>query len=321
MTTDTLSAAFAQHGPWLVFGNVLLQQLGLPVPVWPTLLVVGSLAAGWPQLALALAAAVGAAMLADRFWYLLGRRYGYQVLALLCRLSINPGSCVTQTEQRLGRWGAPALLAAKFVPGFSAVAAPVAGLSRMPVARFTLAAATGAALWAGAGLLTGWLLRDEVGRALAWMQTHGPAALAVLVAALALWLATKFWRRHHFRQLAAMPHIDIGALRAALAGDAPPRLLDFRATALIAADGPIAGAQPAELRGLARHARGWPRDAAIVTLCACPEDATAIRAAHALRRMGFTQVRPLRGGYDAWRAAEALPGRADAAARIGASTV
>ena len=321
MTTDTLATAFAQHGPWLVFGNVLLQQLGLPLPVWPTLLVVGSLAAGWPQLALALAAAVGAAMLADRFWYLLGRRFGYKVLALLCRLSINPGSCVTQTEQRFARWGAPALLAAKFVPGFSAVAAPVAGLSRMSVARFTLAAAAGAALWAGAGLLTGWLLRHQVGRALAWMQSHGPVALAVLVGALALWLATKFWRRQRFRRLAAMPHIDIDALRAALAGDAPPRLLDFRGAALIAADGPITGAQPAELRRLARHARGWPRDAAIVTLCACPEDATAVRAAHALQRMGFTQVRPLRGGYDAWRAAEAQPIRADAADRLGAGMV
>lgn len=159
MTPEPLVASIMQYGPWLVFGNVLLQQLGLPVPVWPTLLVVGSLAAGWPQLALALVAAVGAAMVADRFWYWLGRRYGYKVLALLCRLSLNPGSCVTQTEQRFGRWGAPALLVAKFVPGFSAVAAPVAGLSRMPVARFTLAAASGAALWAGAGLLTGWLLR------------------------------------------------------------------------------------------------------------------------------------------------------------------
>ena len=315
MTPEPLVASIMQYGPWLVFGNVLLQQLGLPVPVWPTLLVVGSLAAGWPQLALALVAAVGAAMVADRFWYWLGRRYGYKVLALLCRLSLNPGSCVTQTEQRFGRWGAPALLVAKFVPGFSAVAAPVAGLSRMPVARFTLAAASGAALWAGAGLLTGWLLRGEVGQALAWMRTHGPLALLGLGAAVALWLGAKAWRRHRFRQMAAMPHIDIGDLRAGLAGAAPPRLLDFRSPALIAADGPIAPARAMQLRGLARHARGWPRDAAIVTLCACPEDATAIRAAHALRRMGFAQVRPLRGGYDAWRAAEAVSlARADALA-------
>ncbi|MBS0509041.1 MAG: VTT domain-containing protein [Proteobacteria bacterium] len=304
MTADTLSASLAHYGPWLVFGNVLLQQLGAPVPAWPTLLLVGSLAAGWPQVAGALAAALAAAMLADRLWYLLGRRYGYKVLALLCRLSINPGSCVMQTEQRFARWGAPALLLAKFVPGFSAVAAPVAGLARMPVARFTLAAAGGATLWAGTALLLGWLLREQVGRLLALMRTHGPLALLGLAVALALWLGVKFWRRQRFARWAAMPHIEAYALQAALASAAPPRLLDLRGTVLAASD-PIAQAQAVELRQLARQARGWPRDTAIVTLCACPQDATAIRAARRLQRLGFTNVRPLRGGYEAWSAARA----------------
>lgn len=313
-----LPATLAQYGPWLVFGNVLLQQLGAPVPVWPTLLVVGSLAAGWPQWAAALAAAVAASMVADRLWYLLGRRFGYRVLALLCRLSINPGSCVTQTEQRFGRWGAPALLAAKFVPGFSAVAAPVAGLSRMPVLRFTLAAASGAALWAGSALLIGRLLREQVGLALDFMASHAPLALLGLGAALALWLGSKLWRRQRFRQAAAMPHIEAGALRAALATATPPRVLDFRGPDLMASD-PIAHAQAAELRGLARRSRAWPRDAAIVTLCACPQDATAIRAAQLLQRLGFANVRPLRGGHEAWRAVHGAAPAPGAAAAVAAA--
>lgn len=299
MNTSDLSASFAQYGPWLVFGNVLLQQLGMPVPVWPTLLVAGSLAAGWLQLGAALAAAVAAAMVADRLWYLLGRRYGYKVLALLCRLSINPGSCVTQTEQRFARWGAPALLAAKFVPGFSAVAAPVAGLARMPVARFTLAAAGGAALWAGTALALGWLLRAQVAQALELMRTHGPLALLGLAAVLGLWLGTKFWRRQRFLRWAAMPHIDAPGLQVALASPTPPRVLDLRETGQ-ANSAPIAHAHPAELGRLARQVRDWPRDATIVTLCACPQDASAIRAAHKLRRMGFANVMPLRGGHEAW---------------------
>lgn len=309
MTNPALTTSFAQYGPWLVFGNVLLQQLGVPVPVWPTLLIAGSLAAGWLQLATALAAAVAAAMVADRLWYLLGRRYGYKVLALLCRLSINPGSCVTQTEQRFARWGAPALLVAKFVPGFSAVAAPVAGLAGMPVARFTLAAAGGAALWAGSALALGWLLREQVAHALALMRTHGPLALMGLAAVLALWLGSKLWRRQRFLRWATMPHIDAPALRAALASPTPPRLLDLRGPAL-AASAPIAQAHAAQLRRLAHQVRDWPRDAAIVTLCACPQDASAIRAAQALRRMGFANALPLRGGHDAWMAM--LAGCADA---------
>lgn len=307
MNGDTLSVSVAHYGTWLVFGNVLLQQLGAPVPVWPTLLVVGSLAAGWPQLAAVLGAAVAAAMLADRLWYVLGRRFGYRVLGLLCRLSINPGSCVSQTEQRFARWGAPALLLAKFVPGFSAVAAPVAGLSRMPVARFTLAAAGGAALWAGSALWLGWLLREQVGQALALMRTHGPLALLGLAVALALWFGVKLWRRARFRRWSAMPHAEAPALRAALASANPPRLLDLRGAALAAAD-PIGQAHVVELRRLARQVRGWPRETAIVTLCACPQDASAIRAARALRRMGFVDARPLRGGYEAWLASRASAG-------------
>lgn len=310
MSPDPLPAALAQYGPWLVFGNVLLQQLGAPVPVWPTLLVVGSLATGWPQLAPPLAAAVAGAMLADRFWYLLGRRHGYKVLALLCRLSINPGSCVTQTEQRFARWGAPALLLAKFVPGFSAVAAPVAGLARMPVARFTLAAAGGATLWAGMALLLGWLLRGQVGQALALLRTHAPLAVAALAGLLALWLGSKFWRRRRFLHWAAMPHIEAEALHAALASATPPRLLDLRGAA-VSASAPLTQAVAVELGGLARQARDWPRDTAIVTLCACPQDATAIRAAQQLLRLGFVDVRPLRGGYEAWSAVQAGMAAAD----------
>lgn len=304
MALEPLLAGVSQHGAWLVFGNVLMQQLGLPVPVWPTLLVVGSLAAGWLDLAGALAAAVLAAMLADRLWYLLGRAHGHKVLALLCRLSINPGSCVTSTEQRFVRWGAVSLLAAKFVPGFSAVAAPVAGLVRMPVARFTLAAASGAALWAGLALLLGWLLRSQVAGLLAWMQAHGVVALLALGVALGLWLGSKVWRRQRFRWLAEMPHIEVDELLSALGSDAPPRVLDFRAPALIAEAGAIARATPVELRHLLRTVGGWPRDACIVTLCACPEDATAIRAAHLLQRRGFVNARPLRGGHEAWLAAQ-----------------
>ncbi len=303
MNAAELPAALARYGPWLVFGNVLLQQLGMPLPVWPTLLLVGSLAAGWQQLGLALAAALAGAMLADRFWYLLGRRHGYKVLALLCRLSINPGSCVTQTEQRFARWGAPALLLAKFVPGFSAVAAPVAGLARMPVAHFTLAAAGGATLWAGTALLLGWWLRDQVGQTLALLRTHGPLALLALAVALALWLGAKFWRRWLFLRWATMPHIEADALQAALASATPPRLLDLRGAAIAASD-PITQAHAVEPSQLARQARDWPRDQAIVTLCACPQDASAINAAQQLLRLGFVHVRPLRGGYDAWRAAQ-----------------
>ena len=97
----------------LVFMNVLLQQIGLPVPAVPTLLVAGSLAASPWALGKVLAAAILASVIADAIWYAAGRRFGYRVLAGLCRLSINPASCVSQTEARFVRWGLSSLVVAQ----------------------------------------------------------------------------------------------------------------------------------------------------------------------------------------------------------------
>ncbi|KAB2965774.1 DedA family protein, partial [Zoogloea sp.] len=127
----------------VVFLNVLLQQLGLPVPAVPTLLLAGSLTAGPGQLGAMLAAATLASVLADWLWYGMGRRFGYRVLAGLCRLSINPASCVSQTEARFVRWGLSSLVVAKFVPGFSTVAPPIAGALRMALPGFLAAAGAG----------------------------------------------------------------------------------------------------------------------------------------------------------------------------------
>lgn len=106
MDLAQLTDALQRDAAWVVFLNVLLQQLGLPVPAVPTLLLAGSLAASPLHGMQLLAAAVLASVLADWVWYLAGRSFGYRVLAGLCRLSINPGSCVSATEARFTRWGA-----------------------------------------------------------------------------------------------------------------------------------------------------------------------------------------------------------------------
>ena len=111
----------------LVFANVFLQQLGVPVPSVPTMVLAGSQSTGLPALVGILLAAVLASLLADWIWYQAGRKYGYRVLSLLCKMSINPSSCVNQTEARFTRWGVWSLVFGKFIPGFATVAPPVAG--------------------------------------------------------------------------------------------------------------------------------------------------------------------------------------------------
>lgn len=301
MDITQIAAMIQKDAIWVVFVNVLLQQLGLPVPALPTLLVAGSLAASSGDAGKMLAASVLASMIADWAWYLAGRAFGYRVLAGLCRLSINPGSCVSTAEARFLRWGVWSLVMAKFIPGFSTVAPPIAGSLRMPLPSFMVAASLGAAFWAGTALLAGWLLRAEVQTAIEALSGHGTTAITMIALGLGAWLAWKLWQKYRFEQLAAIPHITPVELMTALASDTPPLLLDLRGAALIAEAGPIDGATQAQLDDLAHAVSHWPRQHHIVTLCACPEDATAVRAARALTKLGYTSVRPLKGGYDAWR--------------------
>lgn len=307
MDIAQITETLRQDAVTVVFFNVLLQQLGLPVPAVPTLLLAGSLAATSGSLGQVLAAAVVASVLADWLWYWSGKVFGYRVLAGLCKLSINPSSCVSQTEARFIRWGISSLVVAKFIPGFSTVAPPIAGALRMSQAGFLLAAGVGAALWAGAALGAGWLLQDAVQSAIAALDRHAARALLVVLVLLAVWLGWKLWQKYRFRKFCAVPHVTPAELLAALGSDTPPLVLDLRGATMIAATGPIVGARVAEHDFLHEAVGDWPKDRPIVTLCACPEDAGAVQAARHLLNAGYLSVKPLKGGYEAWLASRALP--------------
>lgn len=303
MEISQLSEAIQRDAAWVVFLNVFLQQIGLPVPAVPTLLVAGSLAASPEQLLNVVGAAILASVIADWAWYLAGRAFGYRVLSGLCKLSINPGSCVSQTEARFVRWGIGSLVIAKFVPGFSTVAPPIAGSLRMALPGFLLAAAAGAALWAGLALGAGWALRSEVKTAIAALDKYSGNALVLVAGVLMVWLAWKLWQKYRFRQLSAVPRITPDELIAAMAAEHPPLVLDLRGHSMVTETGPIIGTTIAEHDRLLDAVGEWPKNQPIVTLCACPEDAGAIQAARNLLSAGYLSVRPLQGGYSAWLAA------------------
>jgi membrane protein DedA with SNARE-associated domain/rhodanese-related sulfurtransferase len=288
----------------VVFLNVLLQQIGLPVPAVPTLLLAGSLATTSGSLGKVLAAAIIASVIADWIWYLSGKAFGYRVLAGLCKLSINPSSCVSQTEARFIRWGVSSLVVAKFIPGFSTVAPPIAGALRMNQLGFLLAAGIGAGLWAGLALGAGWFLQDAVQSAVAMLDRHASRALVLILVLLGVWLSWKLWQKYRFRKFCAVPHITPDELMAALDSDTPPLVLDLRGSAMIAETGPIVGAKVAEHDFLHDAVGDWPKDRPIVTLCACPEDAGAVQAARTLLNAGYLSVKPLKGGYEAWLASQ-----------------
>jgi membrane protein DedA with SNARE-associated domain/rhodanese-related sulfurtransferase len=295
----------APFGLTLVFLNVLVEQLGVPVPAVPTLVVAGALAANGKLPALGVCAvAVAACIIGDSAWYLAGRRYGVGVMKLLCRISLTPDTCVSQTQASFERWGARALIFAKFVPGLSMIAPPLAGATRMGFARFALFSAAGALLWVGAALIAGLLLREQIARLLPRLAGIGGTVVVVLLVLLAAYIAFKWWERRRFYALLDMARISVDELNARIQGGAAPVVVDVRSpTTRDLERRRIPGALQVPVHEVEQHVRTLPRDREIIFYCTCPNEASAAQAARLLLAQGFTLVRPLRGGLDAWIAA------------------
>ncbi len=290
----------------LVFFNVLLQQLGAPVPAVPTMILSASLSGQWSGILLLAIVATSASLIADWAWYLAGRFYGYRVLSVLCKLSINPESCVSQTESRFRVWGPWSLVVAKFIPGFSTVAPPIAGAVKMSILSFTIASAAGAFLWALAALLTGWLFQDQVNAVYAALQDN--LFIVGVVAALicAFWLMWKLSRRDAFQARLKLPKVPAAeVLGMVKAGRSNLRLVDLR-PAIVQEAEPLAGWLPSNAESALAAARAWPKTDVIVTMCACPDDVSASHVAGLLRKQGYKHAKAMEGGYEAWLANKQL---------------
>lgn len=284
----------------LVFFNVLLQQLGAPVPAVPTMILSASLSGDASGIFVLALVATFASLIADWAWYIAGRFYGYRVLSVLCKLSINPESCVSQTESRFRLWGPWSLVVAKFIPGFSTVAPPIAGAVKMPILSFTLASALGAFLWAMAALLAGWLFKEQVNRIFQTLQDN-LFIVGVLVALIcSFWLMWKLARRDAFQSRLKTPKIHpedvLGLVKA---GHSSLRLIDLRPAVVQEAE-PLTGWLPANADSALTAARAWSKSDLIVTMCACPDDVSASHVAGLLREHGYRQAIAMEGGYEAW---------------------
>jgi membrane protein DedA with SNARE-associated domain len=185
-----------RHGYAVLFGWVLLEQLGLPIPAAPLLIAAGALArAGKMNLTFAVTLAFIAVILADLFWYFLGRYRGGRILKLLCRISLEPDSCVRRTENFFVRHGVRSLLVAKFIPGLNTAAPSLAGVFRMPVRRFLIFDSLGGFLWVVTVTSLGLIFSDQLERlALRW----GGWLVTVLAGSLAAYVLWKFTQRRRF---------------------------------------------------------------------------------------------------------------------------
>jgi membrane protein DedA with SNARE-associated domain/rhodanese-related sulfurtransferase len=303
--TNDLGSVISQYGLAVVFGNVLAEQIGIPVPAIPTLVVAGALAAaGKLSLAAVFAVALVACVIADVAWYTAGRIYGNRVMKMLCRISLTPDSCVSQTQERFERWGVNALLVAKFVPGISLLAPPLAGATRIGWMRFLVFNTIGGALWVAAGMVGGMLLGPQIEQLLAFLDNYAGAAGALVVALVAGYVAFKWWERHRFYAMLRMARISVDELHRLMDAGAAPLVVDVRSqTARLLEPRRIPGALHLPLHGFDEHVKELPRDREIILYCSCPNEASAAQVAKLLINSGFERVRPLAGGLEAWIAA------------------
>jgi membrane protein DedA with SNARE-associated domain/rhodanese-related sulfurtransferase len=303
--TQQLLAVLTEFGLTVVFLNVLLNQIGLPVPAVPTLIVAGALgAAGRLSLPGVFAASVTACLLADCGWYVIGLKYGMRVLKTLCRISLEPDSCVSETQSRFERWGVNSLVIAKFVPGLNTIAPPLAGALRIGWLRFLLLSGLAAGLWSAVALLLGVLLRSQVEALLATLDRLGSALALLALLLLAGYIAYKWWERSRFLRLLRMARISVAELYELMQAGAAPLVIDVRSlTARTLEPRSIPGARFVPIHDIATHLAQLPTDREIILYCTCPSEASAARVAKVLMNHGFKKVRPLSGGLDAWVAA------------------
>jgi membrane protein DedA with SNARE-associated domain len=261
---DALLALLAHWGYIILAAFVVAEQVPLPVPAVPVLLGIGALAAeGRMSIVVALAIACAAAVPMDLLW----RRLGAVAVRFMCRLAVEPASCVRRTETLFERYGSRVLLIAKFVPGLTALAPALAGLVNVPLARFLILDIAGVVLWAGTWLALGYLFNSALELILAQTSRAG-SLLAGLAAGVVIYVLLKIVRRQRFLRLLRTARITASNLKSMLDRGDDLWIADLRSRREVEASPyAIPGARWLAAEAIAEAAAGIPRDREIVLVC------------------------------------------------------
>jgi membrane protein DedA with SNARE-associated domain/rhodanese-related sulfurtransferase len=242
-----------------------------------------------------------AALGGDGVWFQLGRSQGRPLLRRLCSLSLSPDSCVHSTERTFQRYGVKSLLIAKFVPGLSTVAAPLAGMLKVKPWRFIFMDIAGISLWAGSAIAVGWAFRTEVEWALEWMAAFGRTGVLILAVMLAGWLLLKWVERKQFYRLLERSRISASELKERMERGEQIAIVDLRGDLSYHGDGiKVAGAIWIPPDDFEERFSEIPSGCPVVMYCNCPNEVTSARMARLLVEKGYHEVWPLLGGLDGW---------------------
>jgi len=304
----TFKVMLLHHAYSLLFGWVLLEQAGMPVPSIPIMLAAGTLSTSHAiNLAYSMLAILVASLIADSAWYWLGRRFGRKIVDWLCKFSLESSTCVVKTQGTMGRRGAVTLLFAKFVPGLSTMAPPIAGQARIPYATFLLYDGLGTLLWASTWLLAGRFFGDIAEKSTRFYAGLGHFAVLLVAAAVIAVIVWRVVKLRQFRSQLVQLRLEPQQLHTMIceakdSGRELPFIVDLRHPLDVLAEPLVL---PGALRigpdDLKSRSNSIPRDRDVVLYCTCPSEETSAKVALELRRLGVLRVRPLRGGLKGWK--------------------
>ncbi len=210
---NNLLAAISHHGYLLVFLIVFAEAAGLPAPAALGLIAAGA-ASGAHVLSapVAFGTAIIAMLLGDVLLFLLGRYTGWALLSFICRLSLNPETCILRSAESFYKRGRLTLLFAKFIPGVNTMAPPLAGSMKMKTAQFLQLDFVGACLYILAYGGLGFLFRDFVAKITQGLQSAGHAMAEVILIALLVYLVYRIVQYRRARVLGVVPRIEVQEL-------------------------------------------------------------------------------------------------------------
>jgi membrane protein DedA with SNARE-associated domain/rhodanese-related sulfurtransferase len=301
---DFLLAELAEHGYAVLFAAVFLETIGFPVPAAIALLIAGGASARGSLVGMvAVGGALGTMLIGDTLMFLLGRYTGWWLLGLLCRLSLNPESCIMRSADAFYKRGRMLLVFAKFVPGINSMAPPLAGSMNMRFIQFIGLDAVGAALYIGAYWVAGFLFADAIGAITKTMQTFGRVAEGAVIAAVIAYLGFLAWNWVKAGSFRSIPRVGPSeAAKKVSAGGAV--IYDVRSHGYYDQKAKrIQGSKRWEPNALHQQALDPPPGEQIAFLyCTCVRDATSVRVAKELLKQGV-KVAVIEGGLRAWKKA------------------
>jgi membrane protein DedA with SNARE-associated domain/rhodanese-related sulfurtransferase len=289
----------ARYGLVAVLLVSFLENIGLPIPALPVLLLAGAYASTrHADLSAILLAAIVGALSADVAWYFIGRWRGKGILSRLCRISFNPDACLERSVDGFHRRKAATILFAKFLPGVNTIMPPLAGVSGMRLSAFLLLDTAGAFLWAASCIGLGFAFGEEIAETARGVQgMMGWIFLGGLAATVAWRIGYRFWLVKRYGGNRIEPDEVYQRIREGQ----EVYLLDLRRDDdYDASDRMISGAFRLRPASFHRHAMDLPRNRDLVLYCTCPGDATSASLARTLIKRGYDRVSVLHGGFDEW---------------------